>query len=83
MSPNPEMPVDGELFKDHQNYWLIIANRTKTPLGGVVLRYSENCFEGLEEATASLDQNPEANGCLNLVYVVPSRGLGVVRVREM
>jgi hypothetical protein len=71
---NPKYQTMNEIAKDFWNNWLIIANRTENPIGGVVLYYCENRIKALTDILAELDQDPEGNGYPDFTYVGPSRG---------
>jgi hypothetical protein len=56
------------------NNWLIVSERTDRPLRATVLYYCRNRTSELHSILDILDEDPEANGYPDLMYVGPSRG---------
>ena len=71
---NPKSQSIEEIKAYFWDNWLIISGRTEKPLTATVLYYCRNRTKELYSILDELDEEPEANGYPNLMYVGPSRG---------
>jgi len=71
---NPVYETMDIIMKKYWDNWLIMADRTSDPIGGKVLFFCKNRTKELEHTLDVLDEDPEAFGFPDTVFVGPSRG---------
>jgi len=71
---NPTYETMDKIMNKYWDNWLIIGDMTDDPIGGKVYYYCRNRTDELECTLDVLDEDPEANGFPDTVFVGPSRG---------
>ena len=71
---NPTYETMDKIMEKYWDNWLIVSNWTSDPIGGTVLFYCKNRTNELERTLDVLDEDPEAFGFPDTVFVGPSRG---------
>ena len=71
---NPAYETMDKIMDKYWDNWLIICDMTDDPIGGKVLYYCKNRTNELERTLDVLDEDPEASGYPDTVFVGPARG---------
>jgi len=71
---NPIYETMDKIMEKYWDNWLIMGDRTYDPIGGRVYYYCKNRTNELERTLDVLDEDPEAHGFPDTVFVGPSRG---------
>ena len=71
---NPVYETMDKIMDKYWDNWLIMADMTNDPIGGKVLFYCRNRTNELERTLDVLDEDPEASGFPDTVFMGPSRG---------
>jgi len=71
---NPIYETMDKIIEKYWDNWLIMGDMTDDPIGGRVFFYCKNRTNELERALDILDEDPQAFGFPDTVFVGPSRG---------